>query len=135
MFRKFVLLAMVIFVFSLISGCATMRSNETETMSTVLEDLDRLKEPFVLVYSELGGSILVCPQDKSPERYANIANGLLEPGFLVVMSEKAHRNGLSDDLEEIFRKEKFFLQNSKLENGTFRMIFARPGKTIFVHDC
>ena len=133
MFRKFVLLAMVIFVFSLLSGCATMQARET--MSTVLEELDYVKEPFILVYSELGGSVLVCPQDKSPERYANLSNVLLEPGFMVLMSEKAHRNGLSDDLEEIFRKEKFFLQNSKLENGTFRMIFARPGKTIFVHDC
>lgn len=133
MFRKFVLLAMVIFVFSLLSGCATMQARET--MSTVLEELDHVKEPFILVYSELGGSVLVCPQDKSPERYANLSNVLLEPGFMVLMSEKAHRNGLSDDLEEIFRKEKFFLQNSKLENGTFRMIFARPGKTIFVHDC
>ena len=133
MFRKFVLLAMVIFVFSLLSGCATMQARET--MSTVLEELDHVKEPFILVYSELGGSVLVCPQDKSPERYANLSNVLLEPGFMVLMSEKAHRNGLSDDLEEIFRKDKFFLQNSKLENGTFRMIFARPGKTIFVHDC
>ena len=134
MFRKFVLLALVICSFTLLSGCATMQAR-SENMSTVLEELDHVKEPFILVYSELGGSVLVCPQDKSPERYANIANVLLEPGFLVVMSEKAHRNGLSDDLEEIFRKEKFFLQNSKLENGTFRMIFARPGKTIFVHDC
>ena len=134
MFRKFVLLAMVIFVFSLLSGCATMQAR-SENMSTVLEELDHVKEPFILVYSELGGSVLVCPQDKSPERYANLSNVLLEPGFMVLMSEKAHRNGLSDDLEEIFRKEKFFLQNSKLENGTFRMIFARPGKTIFVHDC
>lgn len=135
MFRKFVLLAMVIFVFSLLSGCATMQARSNETMSIVLEELDHVKEPFILVYSELGGSVLVCPQDKSPERYANLSNVLLEPGFMVLMSEKAHRNGLSDDLEEIFRKEKFFLQNSKLENGTFRMIFARPGKTIFVHDC
>ena len=134
MFRKFVLLAMVIFVFSLLSGCATMQAR-SENMSTVLEELDHVKEPFILVYSELGGSVLVCPQDKSPERYANLSNVLLEPGFMVLMSEKAHRNGLSDDLEEIFRKDKFFLQNSKLENGTFRMIFARPGKTIFVHDC
>lgn len=134
MFRKFVLLAMVIFVFSLLSGCATMQAR-SENMSTVLEELDHVKEPFILVYSEHGGSVLVCPQDKSPERYANLSNVLLEPGFMVLMSEKAHRNGLSDDLEEIFRKEKFFLQNSKLENGTFRMIFARPGKTIFVHDC
>ena len=132
MFRKFVLLALVICSFTLLSGCATMQAKSNESMSTVLEDLDRIKEPFMLVYSELGGSVLICPQDKTPERYANIANVLLEPGFLVVMSEKAHRNGLSDDLEEIFRKEKFFLQNSKLENGTFRMVFARPGKIIHV---
>lgn len=134
MFRKFVLLAMVIFVFSLLSGCATMQAR-SENMSTVLEELDHVKEPFVMIYSQSGEMVVIRPDDRSAERYGNIANIMLEPGFLVVMSEKAHRNGLSDDLEEIFRKEKFFLQNSKSERGTFRMIFARPGRTIFVHDC
>lgn len=130
MFRKFVLLAMVICLFSLLSGCATMQARSNETMSAVLDKLDQVKEPLIMVYGETGAVLLLQPGDKSPERYTNIATVLMEPGFIVAMSEKAHQNGLADDLEEIFREEGFFLQNSKQKDGIFQMVFARPGKII-----
>ena len=117
MFRKFVLLAMVICSFSLLSGCATKHGGSIETISILLERIDQLQEPLIIVYGETGAVLLVQPGDKSIEREANIDAVLMEPGFIVAMSEKAHRSGLSDELEELLREECFFLQDSKFEDG------------------
>jgi len=127
MFKNFVLLAMAVVFFT---GCAVNQRGSLD--ASFDQQFESISDPFIVIYGE-HGSMLAFKQRAtgSAEDHANMARVLMEPGFIVMIHEKAKNAGLDKQLQQLFEAEGFQMVGGRQhEMGFYRLNFARNGKRV-----